>query len=96
MTSVAVVRTEALKMIALSNAGSKVRNDLRKAGSDGWAVEHELASDLQPGNLTRVVLSWHSIPDFFPTGFWECGHELFRSTSESFPVAFVPGGWRSL
>ncbi len=25
------------------------------------------------------------------TGFWDCGHELFKSTPESFPAAFVAG-----
>ncbi|KDR76886.1 hypothetical protein GALMADRAFT_245992 [Galerina marginata CBS 339.88] len=24
-------------------------------------------------------------------GFWECGHELFKSTPETFPATFIPG-----
>jgi hypothetical protein len=23
--------------------------------------------------------------------FWECGHQLFKSTSDTFPIAFIPG-----
>lgn len=37
------------------------------------------------------MLSWRLTPNFILTGFWECGHELFRSTSKTFPAAFVPG-----
>jgi hypothetical protein len=27
----------------------------------------------------------------YPSDFWEYGHQLFKSTPETFPVAFIPG-----
>ena len=27
----------------------------------------------------------------YPSDFWEYGHQLFKSTTETFPVAFIPG-----
>ncbi|KAF9446310.1 hypothetical protein P691DRAFT_708864 [Macrolepiota fuliginosa MF-IS2] len=56
----------------LLDIGCCFGNDIRKAVSDGWPVQHALASDLR-------------------TGFWEYGHELFRSTPETFPAAFIAG-----
>ena len=69
-----------------------VGNDLRKAVVDGWPVENGIASDLRSGLILflPIFLSQIQTSSIVPE-FWECGHELFKSTSETFPAAFVPG-----
>ncbi|KDR76360.1 hypothetical protein GALMADRAFT_247795 [Galerina marginata CBS 339.88] len=48
------------------------------------------------GNDARkaVVDGWpvqNVIASDLQQGFWNCGHELFKSTPETFPAAFIPG-----
>ncbi|KAF9446313.1 hypothetical protein P691DRAFT_708866 [Macrolepiota fuliginosa MF-IS2] len=46
-------------------------------------------------DLRKAVLDgWpveNAIAFDLESAFWECGHELFRSTPQSFPAGFVPG-----
>lgn len=68
--------------------GYSVGNDARKAVVDGWPLQNVIASDIQQGA---------SLPSSFDLdrqcleGFWDYGHELFKSTPETFPAAFIPG-----
>ncbi|KDR76359.1 hypothetical protein GALMADRAFT_67446 [Galerina marginata CBS 339.88] len=48
------------------------------------------------GNDARkaVVDGWavqNVVASDLQQGFWNCGHELFKSTPETFPAAFIPG-----
>ncbi|KAJ6459591.1 hypothetical protein C8R45DRAFT_1109457 [Mycena sanguinolenta] len=63
--------------------------DIRKVARDGWPIKNLIASDLFAGEPAESQLSVDS--PSWDTDFWDVGHELFRSTPESFPVAFLPG-----
>lgn len=69
-----------------------VGNDLRKAVVDGWPVENGIASDLRSGLILFLPIFLSQIQtSSIVLEFWEYGHELFKSTSETFSAAFVPG-----
>lgn len=69
-----------------------VGNDLRKAVVDGWPVENGIASDLRSGPILFLPIFLSQIQtSSIVLEFWEYGHELFKSTSETFSAAFVPG-----
>lgn len=74
----------------LLDLGCCFGTDIRKVASDGWPLQSLIASDLRPGirhsNMYFLVLSLRNL-----TGFWNLGHELFRSTPETFAVAFLAG-----
>ncbi|KAF7375029.1 hypothetical protein MSAN_00389000 [Mycena sanguinolenta] len=56
--------------------------DLRRLANDGFPVQNMLACDIRKGFVNPLRIS---------DDFWDLGHELFRSTAESFPVAFLAG-----
>jgi len=59
---------------------------------DGWPVENGIASDLRSGLILFLPIFLSQIQtSSIVLEFWEYGHELFKSTSETFPAAFVPG-----
>jgi hypothetical protein len=66
----------------------EVGNDIRKAVADGYPVQNVIASDLCKGITFSISIK------FCLTAvleFWDLGHELFKSTPESFPAAFITG-----
>ena len=67
-----------------------VGNDVRKAVVDGWPVQNIIASDIEEGGSSPLA---GELADFLViiTGFWKCGHDLFKSTPETFPAVFIPG-----
>jgi hypothetical protein len=65
-----------------------VGTDVRKAVFDGWPIQDIIASDIEKGtqiSSIRVILY------LYLSGFWEYGHQLFKSTPDTFPIAFIPG-----
>jgi len=88
-TLVAVVSTVS------PNHGSRlissiVGNDVRKAVVDGWPVQNVIASDLREGQWSPIHVE-RNRSDITIVEFWQCGHELFNSTPETFPAVFIPG-----
>ena len=68
-----------------------VGNDTRKAVADGWPVQNVIASDLRQGlSVASSLLGTFSILTR-STAFWDFGHELFKTTPETFPAAFLAG-----
>lgn len=62
--------------------------DLRKAVADGWPAENAIGFELRQGRGIRETNSF--LTDLY-TAFWDYGHELFRSTPETFPAGFIAG-----
>ncbi|KAG6831621.1 hypothetical protein H0H87_004683 [Tephrocybe sp. NHM501043] len=68
-------------------------NDTRKIVADGWPIENVVASDLRKGIshlVSRTSISFHSKVGRL-IDFWNYGHDLFKSTPESFPATFIEG-----
>ncbi|KAF4596469.1 hypothetical protein EYR40_007833 [Pleurotus pulmonarius] len=72
----------------LLDMGCCFGNDVRKAVVDGWPVQNALASDLRQGAYPPFT---QDIYLYSQKGFWDAGHELFKTTPESFPAKFIPG-----
>ena len=67
-----------------------VGNDARKVIADGFPLAGVLASDIHKGMhiiIFVLVARWLILA----AEFWDLGHELFKSTPETFPVPFIPG-----
>lgn len=74
--------------ISLLSRNNSVGNGIRKIVADGFPINGVLGFDIEKG---AVLCHW-MIPVVHCTiGFWNLGHETFRSTPETFPVAFVEG-----
>jgi len=71
--------------------GYSVGNDTRKAVVDGWPVENVIASDLRQGVSFPPSFDLDRRSSKCLKGFWDYGHELFNSTPETLPAAFIPG-----
>jgi hypothetical protein len=69
-----------------------VGNDARKVVADGYPLENVVTSDLHQGPILRcrVSSSCASSRAHFAE-FADLGHKLFRTTPETYPIAFVPG-----
>ena len=73
-------------------------NDARKLVADGYPLEQVVTSDLRQGVCT-LFLHWlqkrKNTPPFFCFRHWaefaDLGHKLFRTTQETYPIAFIPG-----
>ncbi|KAJ3818126.1 hypothetical protein F5880DRAFT_1601367 [Lentinula raphanica] len=75
---------------AQAPAAIVVGNDVRKAVQDGFPVENTLATDLRRG--MRLFGSYSFVELISPaSGLWDLGHEMFRSTPQTFPTPFVEG-----
>ncbi|KAF7377672.1 Methyltransferase ausD [Mycena sanguinolenta] len=72
----------------LLDIGCCFGTDIRKCWSDGIPARNLIASDLRPGRMARLCLR---MDIHFLIVFWNLGHELFQSTPDSFPVAFLAG-----
>ena len=62
---------------------------MRKAVLDGWPIQDVIASDIHKGKQISVHVQKCYL--IYSSDFWEYGHQLFKSTPETFPVAFIPG-----
>jgi hypothetical protein len=69
----------------------KVGNVLRKVVLDGWPVENAIALDLESSKVIPRSRSLFLDLKHPATALWHYGHELFKSTPESFPAGFVGG-----
>ena len=70
-----------------------VGNDTRKAVADGWPVQNVIAFDLRQGLSTASshFCFWNLHKHANSTAFWDFGHQLFKTTPETFPAAFLVG-----
>jgi hypothetical protein len=68
-----------------------VGNDIRKLIVDGYSQECVVGTDVQQGIVPQHVSFSHFVPNQFTLEFWDMGHQLFRSTPETFPVKFIRG-----
>jgi hypothetical protein len=67
-----------------------VGNNARKAVADGYPLENVITSDLHQGACApRHERCSASSPIL--TEFADLGHKLFKTTQETYPIAFVPG-----
>ncbi|KAJ7750474.1 hypothetical protein DFH07DRAFT_888089 [Mycena maculata] len=73
----------------LLDLGCCFGTDIRKAASDGFPQQNLIASDLRPGKSRYPRVQ--SLLLISCKVFWNLGHELFRSTPETFPIAFLAG-----
>ena len=62
---------------------------MRKAVFDGWPIQDIIASDIHKGK--QISVHFQKCYLMYSSDFWEYGHQLFKSTPETFPVAFIPG-----
>lgn len=74
---------------SISSCHKLVGNDTRKIIADGFPIEGVLASDIQTSACVVTSYVRTSLTDL--AEFWDLGHELFRSTPETFPVPFITG-----
>jgi hypothetical protein len=66
--------------------------DVHRLVADGWPVENVVATDLYAGeNVLLTPSSTRLISSPFRVEYWRRGHNLFRTTPETFPATFVPG-----
>lgn len=67
-----------------------VGNDSRKVIQDGYPLACVLASDLHEG---FSIYDPESQPRYthLCLDFWQLGHEMFRSSQQTFPVPFIQG-----
>ncbi|KAI0090002.1 hypothetical protein BDY19DRAFT_1056370 [Irpex rosettiformis] len=73
-----------------------VGNDIRRAVLDGFPASQAVGTDLNAGKQTgfypAFILKQRLTPfRVVSKGFWDVGHMLFKSTSETFPVKFIAG-----
>lgn len=69
-----------------------VGNALRKVVADGWPAGNTIGIDLHKGVFQAGVLDAFCLRDTAVSiEFWDIGHELFKSTSDSFPAGFIGG-----
>jgi len=72
----------------LLDIGCCFGNDARKAVADRYPVQNVIASDLVAGS--HYITFFHTPAQTF-SEFWDLGHQLFKTTPETFPVPFLPG-----
>jgi len=78
-----------------------VGNDTRKLIADGYPLEQVVTSDLRQGicpyfsrGVIDVGKDFHLLTLFcfcYFAEFADLGHRVFRTTPETYPIAFVPG-----
>jgi len=67
---------------------------MRKIASDGWPADKLIGCDLKNGKSEFPFIFKYVIYQlllYTGSEFWEYGHELFKSTAESFPASFIAG-----
>lgn len=65
-----------------------VGNNLRKAVVDGWPVKNRIASNLYSSLILFLFIFLFKVQtSSIVPEFWECGHEPFKSTLETFTAA---------
>ena len=72
-----------------------VGNDARKLVADGFPLDQIVTSDLRQGDFFAIwVIDWGKtslLTSFVLPEFSGIGHNLFRTSQETYPIAFVPG-----
>ena len=66
-------------------------NDARKLVADGYPLEQVVISDLRRGGIFWTGKRHCLLTCFVLTEFADIGHKLFKTTQETYPIAFVPG-----
>ncbi|THH16275.1 hypothetical protein EW146_g4351 [Bondarzewia mesenterica] len=65
---------------------------LAPASTYNYPIQNVIASDLRKGASSSTSTTKTKIISLIiPLGLWNLGHDLFRSTPESFPVPFIEG-----